>query len=398
MRPASVVLLAFFCVASLQADDQANAAQRVGRLRSQAVVPSRDFATIQAAIDAVGDGGSILVKPGTYREQLTIDGKRIRLSGSGSDGARRTEIAGAASTEVDDHTRAAGLVNYVNGGGGVIEGIALRGGLNGIVGRGPAALRDLATPALANALTVRDVAISSTGRAILWHAPANLAIRGLRARHLRHNGIVFAPDSGERLGGASFSVQDADIFQPAGYGVLVLDTASIGCQNQLSNVNITLAEAGGIGVIRSGVCITGGVLTLNRVAGIYLEQSTAVIDGTSVQSSIATGGGLWGAGILSVGSDLTLSNAFLNLNALTAVSNLGGLATLSWNTLNCNAIDLNGETLTAGYLGPSQPPADVAYEFHNPIPGSNTCGCGGVQVACAVKTTDLHPPAPVVSP
>src|SRR5262249_3201179 len=102
------------------------------------VVPSREFPTIQTAIDAVEDGGAIHIRPGVYREVLTVAGKRVRITGAGTHGPR-TEIAGAAFPGVDDATAAVGLVNYREGGGGVLEGIVLRGGLNGVVGQPPTA-------------------------------------------------------------------------------------------------------------------------------------------------------------------------------------------------------------------------------------------------------------------
>ena len=50
----------------------------------------------------------------------------------------------------------------------------------------------------------------------------------------------------------------------AGWGYLIFDTPSVGCQNQLVNPGALGAQQGGIGVFRSGVCIFGGVLANQR--------------------------------------------------------------------------------------------------------------------------------------
>src|SRR4029453_8173359 len=52
--------------------------------------PSCDYATIQEALDAVEDGDSIRVAPGTYAGGLNIE-KSVRLLGSG---ASQTTISG----------------------------------------------------------------------------------------------------------------------------------------------------------------------------------------------------------------------------------------------------------------------------------------------------------------
>jgi hypothetical protein len=54
-----------------------------------------DVATIQAAIDAVAAGGTVLVAPGTYREKLNFHGRAIEVRSSG--GPVSTVIDGGAS-------------------------------------------------------------------------------------------------------------------------------------------------------------------------------------------------------------------------------------------------------------------------------------------------------------
>jgi hypothetical protein len=392
--PASAVVSCLLAVAShLLAEDSRPADEgSIPWLRADAVVPSREFLTIQAAINAVGNGGSIFVRPGVYREQLTIAHKQIRLTGSGPG---RTEIAAPRSTAVDDHSRAVGLVTYLEGGGGVIEGLSLRGGLNGIVGHEPSATST--EPSLSNSLLVRNIVISDTGRAILWHAPADLTIHEVSATNLRHNGIVFAPlaAGGATRGEGRLNALKVNLTGLAFFGVLVVNAPSIGCQNQLSDVNVLLASGGGIGVIRSGLCIFGGTLSLNRGSGIYLQQSAAIIDGSSIQSTIPLTDGSWGDGISSFLSEIVVTNAFVNLSARAGLSVFGGSAGLAANTFNCYAFPFQLDPLLAGYFGPSEPPADDPGILEDL--GGNLCGCGQVEEMCrSVSAGGPQPPPPIV--
>jgi pectin methylesterase-like acyl-CoA thioesterase len=54
------------------------------------------YSTIQAAVDAAGNGDRIEIAAGTYREQVTVNGKDITLQGAGS-GQTIIEAPDAAS-------------------------------------------------------------------------------------------------------------------------------------------------------------------------------------------------------------------------------------------------------------------------------------------------------------
>jgi hypothetical protein len=93
---------------------------------SRVVVPSESFRTIQQGIDAVAAGGTVHIKPGTYRETLIV-AKEISLIGSGARGGDRTEIVGARPRTVVPADQATGIVTYVAGGGGEIKSLTVRG-------------------------------------------------------------------------------------------------------------------------------------------------------------------------------------------------------------------------------------------------------------------------------
>ncbi|MEV7022437.1 right-handed parallel beta-helix repeat-containing protein [Kitasatospora sp. NPDC093558] len=56
------------------------------RAASTLVVP-RDFSTIQAAVDAAASGDTVVVRAGTYTEQVVVSGKDVNLRGAGNGAA-----------------------------------------------------------------------------------------------------------------------------------------------------------------------------------------------------------------------------------------------------------------------------------------------------------------------
>src|SRR2546422_1640409 len=143
--------------------------------------PSRDFPTLQSAVDALSDGGTLRIAAGVFRleQPLMIEGKRLIIEGAGCHPARpgrgagqpllparggperpdrTTTLVGPAPLGVVEAGRAGGLLSYV-GGGGVVRGVRLTGFDAGIV------TRDGARGAIP--LVVQDACISATGRGIL---------------------------------------------------------------------------------------------------------------------------------------------------------------------------------------------------------------------------------------
>lgn len=103
-----------------------------------------DYGTIQAAIDAAGDGDLVLVGPDTYNENLTIDGKSIILAShyhlTADDSAiNQTIIDGGGSTTITvkasagPQTRITGFT-IQNGNDGILAGANLEIDHNRIIG------------------------------------------------------------------------------------------------------------------------------------------------------------------------------------------------------------------------------------------------------------------------
>lgn len=115
-------------------------------------VPSVQFPTIQAAIDAVQDGTTIRIAPGNYRERLLVDRKQLTLIGVGNKGPT---IVGT--------DRENGVITYSHGGGGAVRNLRLHRGAFGVAVTAP---DNGQVPGLGTTLSLETVLISGTGRGV----------------------------------------------------------------------------------------------------------------------------------------------------------------------------------------------------------------------------------------
>lgn len=92
---------------------------------STTIIVPDDYATIQAAIDAAVDGDTVLVKPGTYVENIDFKGKAIIL----------TSVKGAAATAIDGN-QAGSVVTCQSGedDGSLLDGFTIKNGTGKVSG------------------------------------------------------------------------------------------------------------------------------------------------------------------------------------------------------------------------------------------------------------------------
>lgn len=124
----------------------------------------------------------------------------------------------------------------------------------------------------------------------------------------------------------------------------------------------------------------------NTEAGITVFGSSAAIEATAIRDTAARSTGMLGDGLVVVSylveADATLSGSLLHRTERAAVLNVAASVAIAGTMLECNTIDLDGET---GDMGD--------YTFEDA--GDNLCGCDGEEVGCRIVSSDLEPPTPL---
>jgi len=213
-------------------------------------VPSPQARTIQAGIDAVANGGTVQIGPGTFRERLLITGKQVNLVGSGSFGLKRTLIAGAIPRTIAPYERVQGLISVGPGGGGSISHLILQGGDAGVVGledsRGaPAPVR------------IENTVIRMTGRGVVGSFTRLTMNRVITAGTLYHAVAI--------THSAALDFFNGLVFDAGGVGLLIYNTDGPPGLINIDNMSIGFCGAGGIAIV-------GGVKDV-RIANSYATQT-----------------------------------------------------------------------------------------------------------------------------
>jgi len=224
-------------------------------------VPGPEASTIQAAIDLVADGGTVMIRPGRYRGSLQIVGKEVHLEGRRSwRRLRRTVLHAPVPRVIVQPEDAVGLINYTEGGGGSIKNLVLRGGHAGIRGYN-------SNGVLPASVHIEDVRIRRSGRGIAGSF-SDLTVDNTAITGTRWHGVSI-----ERFYG-TLTLLGNFISNTGGVGLLIynFDLGPSEERIEIRNNVITYNPQGGI-VVAGGVqdvLIENCGIGFNYMAGILL--------------------------------------------------------------------------------------------------------------------------------
>lgn len=349
------------------------------------VVPSENFRTIQQGIDAVADGGTVLIRAGVYEETLAITGKRVTVQGSGRSGDERTVLVGADPR--------LGTINFGPGGGGIVKSMVVTGGAYGLYSVEP-------SPA---AVDVRDVTIDRTGRGIYGSAFSSLVVSDSTIQGTSWNAVSLFDFAGV------FKLNNTVIGSSGHVGVFI-DYAVSGLGATYLDHD-TFDENPGGGVVTFGTGFTDieeSRIDDNNFAGIRVMFNSL---GTFVSNTEIGGtnprpdNGHFGDGLIAVCSNVTLTGIqfpdppplliyaynIIEENARAGLSNFGGDVALGNTAFVDNfGWDLEGEPYPCG---PGPDPTDFVFENNGGVRCFDVLFNDGT---CTAESAGIEPPEPIV--
>ncbi len=351
--------------------------------------PSREFPTLQSAVDATPPGGTLEIRQGVFylSEPIFVIGRQILIKGAGSGRNREqrvTYLVGPSPRPVVDEQgnlvlradAVVGLWNFIAA-NIVIQDMNLTGFDAGIVSKADAEGNSGPT-------TVKDLVISNTGRGILSLSSSDLIVEDCTITSTLWNAISFGPGFLSNPAVLpNLTANTLELIDPGNAGIYFEHTIAY-----IDDATVLGAQAGGILGLASSSFILNSVLLGNREAGILLVGGFSEIDNNIIQGTLAGDGGLLGDGISLWASDANQQpmQAFLFDNLIQSseragVSVFGAAIDMGNNHIFCADFDVIREPY-AGFM-------DVVNDL-----GGNECGCGALEV-CAATGSQPTPPEPV---
>jgi hypothetical protein len=367
----AAVAVVILCVAS--------SAPRAQRENPPTIVVPREMRSIQAAVDAIPDGGRIVVQPGRYEEVVFIRNKTVHLVGED-----RPQWVGPAPERVVKAEDVVGLVNYSAGGGGSIRGFRFIGGDAAIVAF------DQRSPS--GPIAVFDTSIQGSGRGIL------VASTGLEAKNVMVSNSLLHAIGLKQV--TKLHLDAVNVVQNGGVGIFVVDSGC-DCTQQVCLIEHTFVEGnvnGGILALRSGLCISWTHILNNRIFGLQAVGSAVRLRHFGIaHTKPRIFDGLWGDGIIampdSLPSTVTVSGGYVLDSSRAGIASIGSLIKVKNTLAQCSGFDLSNESVVANAYGPGRPLTNQPGLFENY--GGNQCGCPLATGVCVSQSVGLSPPPPL---
>jgi len=348
---------------------------------------SREYPTIQSAIDALADGGKLEIAAGVFEiaERVLIR-KKVLLQGAGSGRNTRrpvTHLLGPPPRPIVDKDgrlilrwdEVVGLLTSV-GGDVTVKSMKISGFDAAIVAKDGRA-GEVATT------RVEDCTITKTGRGILSLSSGLTTVADCVITDTSWNGISVAPKNFILHGvGLGLIITASNFANQWGVGIYLSNTYAV-----INDAHINNAQAGGIAGYRSKALITNSNLFNNKHSGIAFHESNEVplfyntIKDNLIVNTHPDHNGNFGDGIVLAVSNGELIDNYISSPARVGVSNFGSHVRLTDMNIFCATIHLAGNPM----LG-----QDWSFEDL----GGNLCGCGTLD-PCASKSVVLEPPEPI---
>lgn len=344
--------------------------------------PSREFRTLQSAINSLPDGGIVQFKAGDIdiAEQIFIRSKRFEFVGAGSglnEKGRVTRLHGMPPSPVVDEE--GNLVLRAEAVTGMFNLISAQVVFRDFMITGTDAAVVIRDDEAGNSApaTFQDMVIDGSGRGILSLGSDTLTIKDTVIQNTLWHGVSMkVPFHGE-LAIPNFIMDDSKILYPLCGGTYFENTTVF-----LSDVTVIGALCGGIVGYKSTGVILDSLLLYNYKAGIILVEATGsplIRDNTIVHTLPTLSLQNWGDGISIFSSpDVFLDRNTIQDSARAGVGIYGSGVSLQDNTMTCSAFDIDVEI----YDGLLPHPADL---------GGNQCSCGGPLGECEAVSSQLVP-------
>lgn len=343
--------------------------------------PSREFRTLQSAVDAAPDGALLEIGEGDFQldDPLVIQGKRLEIAGAGSGRAgtgRITRLAGPPPRPV---VRDGELILQARAAEGLLSSLGADLVVRDVMLTGFDAAIATRDDGESSATTlVKDVVISQTGRGILSLGSGDLTVLDTDIEGTAWHGISFAPLPSPSSGLPGLDVSDTNILTAACAGIFFSDGIAV-----VANVTVLGGACGGIvGTQAAGGLIVDSFILANTYAGILLSEVPSfliednLIDDTfKIPVEQRFGDGI----ALFLSSGIQLRSNLITDSDRAGVSVFGSSASLLDNTITCAVFDLNAES-----------EGNVA-SFLDDL-GGNQCGCGEPLGSCVSESSSIEPP------